>query len=75
MHPTPLPKEQAAGLSITAGPFWGPPTYRPAVLTGKRINRERVEVEVMGLVAITLFQSQIKELANRNDLVFEEIIE
>ncbi|HAN93568.1 MAG TPA: hypothetical protein DCQ33_16010 [Nitrospira sp.] len=75
MHSTHLPKEQAAGLSITAGPFWGPPTYRPAVLTGKRINRERVEVEVMGLLPITLFQSQIKELVNRNDLVFEEIIE
>jgi len=44
-------------------------------LTGKRINRERVEVEVMGLLPITLFQSQIKELVNRNDLVFEEIIE
>ena len=75
VHLTHLPKEQAAGHSVTAGPFWDPPTYRPAVLTGKRINHERVEVEVVGLLPITLFQSQIKELANRNDLGVEEITE
>lgn len=69
------PKEQAAGFSITAGPFWDPPTFRPAKLTGKRINHKHVEVEVAGLLPITLLQSQIPELAKRNDLIFEEIKE